>query len=195
MTEVLDKNTIKALSVEQRQAIMKMLARRPYTASEIAKVTGRHVTTITQHLDVLEGSGLVRKKDSTNKWVYYTLTDRGERLFKPQSYSWIVVLSLSIVLVSIGMLRIFSPADYGLMARSEPLIEKYLPPAEPARTAEALYGATLPANTTNETAQIQEQTAEQALPPAPGPDYVAFALIALGTFGMAYIAYGKIRLK
>ena len=106
MPEVIDRQTIKALGIETRQDIMKMLANRPYTASEIAKIRKKHVTTIAEHLTVLEKSGLVRKKDSTNKWVYYELTERGEHLFKPQFYSWVVVLSLSIVFMFVGLLRL-----------------------------------------------------------------------------------------
>lgn len=107
MPDVLDKQTIKAISAESRQDIMKLLAKRPYTASEIAKATGKHVTTITEHLEVLEKSGLVRKKESSNKWVYYELTSRGEHFFKPQFYSWVIVFSISIVFVFVGLLRLF----------------------------------------------------------------------------------------
>jgi DNA-binding transcriptional ArsR family regulator len=108
MTEVLDRQALKALSTDTRQAIIKMLLKRPYTASEISKLLNKHVTTVTEHLSILESSGLVKKKDSTNKWVYYTLTDKGEKLFKPSYYSWVVVLSLSAVFVFTGLLRLFS---------------------------------------------------------------------------------------
>ena len=109
MTDVLDRKTIKALSADSRQSIMKMLAKRPCTAIQIAKATGKHVTTMTEHLDTLESSDLIRKKESTNKWVYYELTKKGEHLFKPQSYSWVVVFSLSAVLVFTGFLRLLEP--------------------------------------------------------------------------------------
>src|SRR3989338_10197142 len=116
MAEILDKQTIKALGADARQDIMKMLTKRPYTASELAKMTRKHVTTVSEHLEVLEKSGLVKKKDSTNKWVYYTLTDKGEHLFKPQFYSWVVVFSLSIVFIFVGMLRFFNGTLASTMA-------------------------------------------------------------------------------
>ncbi len=191
MTEILDKNTIKALAVEQRQEIMKFLAKRPYTASEIAKLTGKHVTTITQHLDVLEGSGLVKKKDSDNKWVYYTLAEKGERLFKPQFYSWVIVFSISIVLMSIGMLRLFSPIDYGLAQTSGiGAFEKQAiiaPVVEETRTPDTLFGATLPDNDTLETPPEPPGMATTSL------DYIAISLITLGIFGMAFVAYIKVK--
>jgi DNA-binding transcriptional ArsR family regulator len=105
MTEVLDRSTLKALSTETRQEIIKMLSKRPYTASEIAKILNKHVTTITEHLSVLERSNVVKKKESNNKWVYYILTDKGEKFFKPY-YSWILVLSVSLVAFVVGFYEV-----------------------------------------------------------------------------------------
>lgn len=116
MPEVLDRDTIKAISTDTRQDIMKMLAKRPYTASEISKLSGKHVTTVTEHLVVLEKSGLIRKRESTNKWVYYELTDKGEHLFKPQFYSWVIVFSLSVVFMFVGILRMFEGSFYSASA-------------------------------------------------------------------------------
>src|SRR3989338_10327554 len=101
----LDKGTLKAISTETRQEILKMLSRRPYTASEIAKILGKHVTTISEHLSVLEKSGLAAKKDTKNKWLYYILTPKGEGIFKPQYYSWVIVLSVSILGLFTGINR------------------------------------------------------------------------------------------
>ncbi len=170
MPEVLDKETIKALSTETRQEIMKMLAKRPHTASEIAKTTKKHVTTVSEHLDVLEKSGLIRKKESSNKWVYYELTDKGEHLFKPQFYSWIVVLSLSVVLMFVGFLRIFNENQPGYLAQSASNI------AEKAGAA----------------APLAQRAAETAAG-APAVDYVGYALIVLGAIGLVYLAYRKYR--
>ncbi|MBI2972150.1 MAG: winged helix-turn-helix transcriptional regulator [Candidatus Aenigmarchaeota archaeon] len=107
MPEILDKNTIKALGAETRQDIVKLLAKRPYTASELATLLRRHVTTVSEHLNVLEQSGLVSRKESTNKWVYYGLTPKGEKLFKPSYYSWVIVFSLSLLSLVVGISRIF----------------------------------------------------------------------------------------
>ncbi len=99
MAETLDRETLKALSTDTRQEIVKMLSKRPYTASEISKLMNKHVTTITEHLDVLEKAGLIHRKDSTNKWIYYTLTDKGQKIFKPAYYTWVITLSLALVIV------------------------------------------------------------------------------------------------
>jgi DNA-binding transcriptional ArsR family regulator len=102
MAEVLDRTTLKAMSTDTRQEIVKLLVKRPYTASELAKILGKHVTTITEHLGVLERSDVIRKKESNNKWVYYTLTNKGEKFFKPY-YSWVLILSFSLVAFAVGI--------------------------------------------------------------------------------------------
>ena len=108
MAEILDKQMLKALSTDTRQDIIKLLLKRPYTASELSKLLEKHVTTIAEHLNVLEKSSLITKKDSTNKWIYYTLTEKGEKLFKTSYYSWVVVFSLSVVFMFTGFLRILT---------------------------------------------------------------------------------------
>ena len=107
-SEILDKKVIKALNVDTRREIVKMLSRRPYTASELSKITQKHVTTIAQHLGTLEQSGLVHRRESTNKWKYYELSDKGEKLFKTKYYSWVVVLSLSAIAFIGGLLNLFA---------------------------------------------------------------------------------------
>src|SRR3989344_4584908 len=117
MAETLDSKTLKALSSETRQEIIKYLAKRPYTASEMSKITKRHVTTITEHLDTLEKSGLVQKKEDEHKWVYYSLSGKGEKLFKPQYYSWVVVLSLSLIALMIGTQQFLHIQTSQIMAK------------------------------------------------------------------------------
>ncbi len=107
MAEILDKEILKALSVDARREIVKMLSKRPYTASELSKALGKHVTTISEHLSMLEKAGLAKRKEGSNKWVYYVLTEKGERIFKPRIYSWVVILSLSAFSLFIGLTQVF----------------------------------------------------------------------------------------
>ena len=107
MSEVLDNQALKALSTTTRQDIMKLFADRPHTASEIATKMKKHVTTVTEHIVMLEKAGLVKRRESTNKWVYYTLTDKGQKLFKPHVYSWVVMLTLSVVALISGIANVF----------------------------------------------------------------------------------------
>ncbi len=116
MTDILDKSSLKALGSETRQEILKMLSKRPYTASELSRLLGKHVTTIAEHMGTLESSGLVLKKEGSSKWIYYTLTPKGEKMFRPQYYSWTLLLALSMVSVVAGFGRIFA-GEYGAASR------------------------------------------------------------------------------
>ena len=108
MSEVIDKNTLKALNAKTRQNIVKHLSKRPYTASELSKILNKHVTTVSEHLDTLEKSGLINKKDSGNKWKYYALSSKGEKIFKPFYYSWVIVISLSAICLFVGIDKILA---------------------------------------------------------------------------------------
>ena len=119
MTEVLDKSVIEALSTETRRGIIKLLEKRPYTASELSAKLNKHVTTITEHLNLLEKSGLIKKKESNNKWIYYALSDKGERIFKPTYYSWVIVLSISFLFLMLGTQQIIAP-NYFESAKTPP---------------------------------------------------------------------------
>ncbi|MCX6816001.1 MAG: winged helix-turn-helix domain-containing protein [Candidatus Aenigmarchaeota archaeon] len=101
MEEVIDKPTLKALGTQTRQEILKHLAKRPYTSSELSKLLNKHVTTITEHMEILEKSNVVKRNESTNKWVYYSLTQKGEKFFKPY-YTWIITLGIATVAFIIG---------------------------------------------------------------------------------------------
>ncbi len=174
MAEVLDKGTIKALSAEARQQMVKLLAKRPYTASEISKLTGRHVTTVTQHLDILEKADLVKKKP-TSKWVYYELTDKGERLFKPKFYSWVIVFSISVVFMFVGFLRLFRFDSMTITKNMEAFANDG-----------AVGGAASPMMTES---AMQTARDVEAVP----IDYIAYGLIIIGLIGLVYLAYKRMK--
>ena len=104
MVETLDRDSLKALSTDTRQDIIKLLSERPHTSSELSKKLSKHVTTISEHLGILESAKLIKRKDTGNKWVYYTLTDKGEKIFKPAYYTWVITLSLILVIVAFASL-------------------------------------------------------------------------------------------
>lgn len=129
MTEVLDKKAIKALSVDTRLEIVKTLAKRPYTASELAKKMKKHVTTITEHLSVLEGADLIMRKESKNKWVYYELTKKGDHLFKPNLYSWTIVFAISLAALVGGGRFLFTTVQ---QTRAAETLDKAIAPTAPS---------------------------------------------------------------
>src|SRR3989344_5682950 len=170
MSEVIDKKILKALSVDARQEIIKKLSKRPYTASELSKLMNKHVTTVTEHLKNLEEAGLVQKKDSTNKWVYYSLSSKGERLFEPKYFTWVIVLSLSAIafIGSLGSI-FFNQNTYAMQTA-----EKSMPAGAPL---------------IQETEQIAQRTADTA---ASAPDLttaIAVIIISVAIVGMIYSSY------
>jgi len=122
MAETLSAKEIKALSIQTRQAILKFLSKRPHTATELSQLLRKHVTTVKEHLDYLENTGLVRRVQGTNKYVYYELTEKGHRLFKP-AYAWSVVLLLSLLAFVVGLYEIifvrFQAARYNVEALAQ----------------------------------------------------------------------------
>jgi len=111
MAEVLDSNTLKALSNDTRQEIIKLLNKRPHTASELSKKMGKHITTIIEHLEILEKANIIQRRNNGNKWVYYVLTKKGDKLFKPKYYSFVILISLALVaIIVVGINSLYT--DY-----------------------------------------------------------------------------------
>lgn len=93
---ILDATTFKALASRTRLNILKNLDERQKTISELAKKLDLNKATIYEHLYLLQEVGLVEKKNSENKWVYYKLTWKGIDLLHPEKKKIVVLLSISI---------------------------------------------------------------------------------------------------
>ncbi len=74
-------DTFKALGSKTRLSLIKHLSRRRMTLSELSKCTGLHVSSVKEHLDMLEGAGIVVRHDEGQKWKYYSLTPAARRSF------------------------------------------------------------------------------------------------------------------
>ncbi|KAA0003598.1 MAG: winged helix-turn-helix transcriptional regulator [Thermoplasmata archaeon] len=94
---VLDSNTFKALASRTRLMILKSLDERQKTISELSKIMELNKATIYEHLSLLKEAGLVAKKESGNKWVYYKLTWKGVDLLHPEKKKIVILLSASIM--------------------------------------------------------------------------------------------------
>ena len=87
------KNLLKTLTVDTRTDILKTLEKRPMTASELSRKLGKHVTTVSEHLNLLRNFDLVERVERPGrKWVYYKLTKPAEKILHPTSYRWSFVL-------------------------------------------------------------------------------------------------------
>ncbi len=83
--------TLKALDNGTRVEILKTLAKRRYTISELSKILGTHKQLVYYHMKVLESSGLVRRVENGRKWIYYELTDLSRKILS----SWKIRIILS----------------------------------------------------------------------------------------------------
>ncbi len=92
---------LKTIIADTRVDILKALEERPMTASELSKKLKKHVTTISEHLELLKNSNLVERIERPGrKWVYYKLTKEGKKILHPESYRWIAIIVVSFLLFS-----------------------------------------------------------------------------------------------
>jgi len=121
---VLDRESFRALAVDSRINILKYLDERPHTLTELAAELELSHGTVKEHLEVLEGSGLILKQDEGRKWKYYVLTDKGKTLINPREarvfFSFMFGLVATLVLGLSLMLRKFlSSQSEVMMVRME----------------------------------------------------------------------------
>ncbi len=105
----IDSKTIKALSADARIRILKILHKNRRIAADISKEIGLAPSTVNEHLKMMEGAGLISKKDTGHKWIYYELSDKGKNLIAPKiPVSIILTLSLGIGLLLFGGMSFFA---------------------------------------------------------------------------------------
>jgi DNA-binding transcriptional ArsR family regulator len=103
---VLDRKSFEALAVDSRVKILKSLKERRKTLSEIAKEQGMSVSGVKEHLETLEGVGLIEKKDDGHKWKYYELTKKGGNIVAPRELRVWILLSMSFIALMASMTAI-----------------------------------------------------------------------------------------
>lgn len=95
---IVDREVLKVLAVDTRMDILKQLAEGSRTPSDLSKKLNRSGATVVEHLDVLCKAGLVKRIEQPGKkWVFYTLTDRGEGIVSSKSRRLVIVLATSIL--------------------------------------------------------------------------------------------------
>jgi len=104
----IDKQTLKTISVDSRLDIMKKLNHRRMLPSELSKKLGLAPSTVTEHLKKLENSGLVIKKETGHKWIYYELTEKGLNLIRPErDVKFVLVLGLGALFIFSSIAKLF----------------------------------------------------------------------------------------
>lgn len=82
--EIGDKNLIKVLSSDTRVEILKELSEKQLTPTDLSKRLGKNKSTIVEHLQVLQDSGLVERNERPGrKFIFYSLTESGRGVASP----------------------------------------------------------------------------------------------------------------
>jgi ArsR family transcriptional regulator len=121
----LDKETIRALASETRVDILKKLYSEHMTFKKLCDELNLPKSTVHENLTVLVESGLVRKKNIDNKWVYYGLTEEGrEILHSGKSQKKIIILLSSAILSFVaGIVEIYQVVRSILLLKGVPEAE------------------------------------------------------------------------
>jgi DNA-binding transcriptional ArsR family regulator len=87
MTKIsLELNDIKALASDSRLDILKILDGRKVNLQELTQKSNLNKATLHAHLTKLVEAGFIKKQGRQgHKWVYYTLTWKGESLLHPEN--------------------------------------------------------------------------------------------------------------
>lgn len=103
---VIDRKTLKALAVDTRMDILRLLSEKDYTLSDIASMLGLKCSTVKEHLDKLVDAGLVCKEKTGRKWKFYYLTFKGKILVKPFEVKILFAFVITFI-AAIGSLAYF----------------------------------------------------------------------------------------
>ncbi|RLI71105.1 hypothetical protein DRO97_10195 [Archaeoglobales archaeon] len=90
-----------------RSKILAELKTRPYTASELSKITGYSKATIFYHLERLNKAGYVKRVER-GKWVYYSLTENGVNALRYEVAKMVVLFVGGITSLVYGALLILT---------------------------------------------------------------------------------------
>ncbi len=131
----LDRETFKALASETRLQVLHALDERRKTGSELARELDLNKATIHEHLQILEATGLVAKKDEGRKWMYWELTWEGSKLLHPgHGAVFSVLLGLSVLATGGGIATLGAALGWWLDASDQAGIQRS---EEPAGSPEA----------------------------------------------------------
>lgn len=78
----LSPGVFRAIASPRRVDMLRLLAERPHTPTELARRLGVSEATARQHLDVLRRSRLAERREDGRVWAYHVLTDEGRALLR-----------------------------------------------------------------------------------------------------------------
>jgi len=87
-----------------RSRILIELRNRPYTVSELSRITGYSKPTLSYHLDKLCEAGFVQRIENGRKWVYYKITEKGMKAIRYELAKTAALLAGGLVSIVAGVL-------------------------------------------------------------------------------------------
>ncbi|RLI88348.1 MAG: hypothetical protein DRO76_00560 [Candidatus Altiarchaeales archaeon] len=146
---VLDRETFKALAVDTRVKILKILDERQHTLTDLAEELGMAPSTIKEHLDRLVSAGLIKQIDKGRKWKYYRLTSKGKQILNPYEKKVWIILATTLVALFVSVYKLLFKLQ-GLVTPISWEISKAAEKATPlARGTETMdYTTTIPSEIT-----------------------------------------------
>ncbi len=159
----LDEELLKVLSSDTRREILRLLAERRMTGSELANRLGLGKPAVAEHLKRLTDVELiVRLDDPDRKWVYYELSPRGRSLLEPQRVRFYLVLGIAAIALALGVALAF-----GLQAAMDNLGNAETLQGEETGLAEGGLGTA--AGTGSGVGDVVGPPVPDATPPPDGP--------------------------
>lgn len=135
---ILDKDTFKALAVDTRINILKLLLEKDRTGSQLAEELEMRPSTIKEHLDVLLHAKLIKQENTDRKWKFYSLTFKGRNVVNPKRREVLVGFFLSLMGVAVSTKLFFDKLVPSTKEFASTSFTKSAPLAENARLDESL---------------------------------------------------------
>jgi DNA-binding transcriptional ArsR family regulator len=117
----LNEEVLKVLSSRSRKRIIKSLEDRSKTVSELSRELNLAKSTVHKHIVRLAETGIVVRRDiDNNKFVYYTLSEKGRYILK-QAEKLSLKIQLSIALITFvgGVLELYRFIRDATMVKGE----------------------------------------------------------------------------
>jgi len=93
---ILTKDIFRVLASERRVTILKKLAQRRMTTSELSRELKIAKSTVHEHLVLMTTADLISPVPDEHQWKYYEITRKGENLLLPENSMRIIILLSSI---------------------------------------------------------------------------------------------------
>jgi DNA-binding transcriptional ArsR family regulator len=104
-----EEKMLKVLSSETRRNMIKELSNGYRNPSDLSKILKKSKSTVVEHLKKLEDAGLVSKSSKDGrKWVFYSLTKKGESLVPQRSNRIVLVLTLMFITFAAGVFSLYN---------------------------------------------------------------------------------------